>query len=55
MSAIEVPVAPGPILVVGDSICDHYVWGDVERISPDLGSDPPRLRLGFVVFAENEN
>jgi D-beta-D-heptose 7-phosphate kinase/D-beta-D-heptose 1-phosphate adenosyltransferase len=35
MSAIELPVAPGPILVVGDIICDHYVWGDVERISPE--------------------
>ena len=30
-----VPIAPGPILVVGDIICDHYVWGDVERISPE--------------------
>ena len=35
MSAIQIPVAPGPILVVGDIICDHYVWGDVERISPE--------------------
>ena len=25
----------GPILVVGDIICDHYVWGDVDRISPE--------------------
>lgn len=24
-----------PILVVGDIMCDHYVWGDVERISPE--------------------
>jgi D-beta-D-heptose 7-phosphate kinase/D-beta-D-heptose 1-phosphate adenosyltransferase len=31
----RIPVAPGPILVVGDIICDHYVWGDVERISPE--------------------
>jgi D-beta-D-heptose 7-phosphate kinase/D-beta-D-heptose 1-phosphate adenosyltransferase len=30
-----IPVAPGPILVVGDIICDHYVWGDVERVSPE--------------------
>ena len=29
------PVAPGPILVVGDIICDHYVWGNVERTSPE--------------------
>ena len=35
MSAIQIPVAPGPILVIGDIICDHYVWGDVERISPE--------------------
>src|SRR4029079_17561847 len=35
MSAIELPVAPGPLLVVGDIICDHYIWGDVERISPE--------------------
>lgn len=31
----ELPIAPGPILVVGDIMCDHYVWGDVERISPE--------------------
>jgi D-beta-D-heptose 7-phosphate kinase/D-beta-D-heptose 1-phosphate adenosyltransferase len=31
----RLPVRPGPILVVGDLICDHYVWGDVERISPE--------------------
>jgi D-beta-D-heptose 7-phosphate kinase/D-beta-D-heptose 1-phosphate adenosyltransferase len=31
----RVPAAPGPILVVGDIMCDHYVWGDVERISPE--------------------
>ena len=31
----RVPVPPGPILVVGDIMCDHYVWGDVERISPE--------------------
>ena len=23
------------MLVVGDIMCDHYVWGDVERISPE--------------------
>lgn len=26
---------PAPILVVGDLICDHYIWGDVERVSPE--------------------
>jgi len=31
----HIPVPPGPILVVGDIMCDHYVWGDVERISPE--------------------
>ena len=31
----QIPVAPGPILVVGDIICDHYIWGDVERMSPE--------------------
>ena len=31
----SLPVPPNPILVVGDIICDHYVWGDVERISPE--------------------
>ena len=31
----DLPVAPGPILVVGDIMCDHYIWGDVERISPE--------------------
>jgi D-beta-D-heptose 7-phosphate kinase/D-beta-D-heptose 1-phosphate adenosyltransferase len=25
----------GPVLVVGDLICDRYLWGDVERISPE--------------------
>lgn len=29
------PIPPDPILVVGDIMCDHYVWGDVERISPE--------------------
>lgn len=24
-----------PLLVVGDLICDHYIWGDVERVSPE--------------------
>lgn len=23
------------MLVVGDIMCDHYIWGDVERISPE--------------------
>ena len=31
----ELPRPSGPILVVGDIMCDHYVWGDVERISPE--------------------
>ena len=31
----SIPVPPNPILVVGDIMCDHYVWGDVERISPE--------------------
>jgi D-beta-D-heptose 7-phosphate kinase/D-beta-D-heptose 1-phosphate adenosyltransferase len=31
----HLPERPGPILVVGDLICDHYVMGDVERISPE--------------------
>src|SRR4051812_18054599 len=35
MNPMQVPVSPRPILVVGDIICDHYVWGDVERISPE--------------------
>ena len=30
-----IPVPAGPLLVVGDIMCDHYVWGDVERISPE--------------------
>ena len=25
----------GPLLVVGDLICDRYVWGGVERVSPE--------------------
>ena len=29
------PTPPAPILVVGDIMCDHYIWGDVERISPE--------------------
>ena len=24
-----------PVLVIGDLICDHYVWGDVSRVSPE--------------------
>ena len=35
MNPMHIPVAPGPLLVVGDIICDHYIWGDVERISPE--------------------
>jgi D-beta-D-heptose 7-phosphate kinase/D-beta-D-heptose 1-phosphate adenosyltransferase len=31
----HLPKRPGPILVVGDLICDRYVLGDVERISPE--------------------
>lgn len=31
----ELPVPSAPILVVGDIMCDHYIWGDVERISPE--------------------
>ena len=31
----ELPVPSKPILVVGDIMCDHYIWGDVERISPE--------------------
>ena len=25
----------GPVLVVGDLICDRYLWGDVDRVSPE--------------------
>ena len=31
----DLPVPAAPILVIGDIMCDHYVWGDVERISPE--------------------
>ena len=31
----KLPTPSRPILVVGDIMCDHYVWGDVERISPE--------------------
>jgi D-beta-D-heptose 7-phosphate kinase/D-beta-D-heptose 1-phosphate adenosyltransferase len=31
----ELPIPSAPILVVGDMMCDHYVWGDVDRISPE--------------------
>jgi D-beta-D-heptose 7-phosphate kinase/D-beta-D-heptose 1-phosphate adenosyltransferase len=31
----ELPIPSAPILVVGDIMCDHYIWGDVERISPE--------------------
>ena len=29
------PASRHPLLIVGDIICDHYVWGNVERISPE--------------------
>ena len=32
---VDLPIPSAPILVVGDIMCDHYVWGDVERISPE--------------------
>lgn len=32
---VKLPHPRGPIIVVGDVMCDHYVWGDVERISPE--------------------
>ena len=32
---LSCPIPSAPILVVGDIMCDHYVWGDVERISPE--------------------
>ncbi len=28
-------MATQPVLVIGDLICDHYVWGDVSRVSPE--------------------
>jgi D-beta-D-heptose 7-phosphate kinase/D-beta-D-heptose 1-phosphate adenosyltransferase len=31
----KLPIPSAPILVVGDIMCDHYVWGNVERISPE--------------------
>ena len=31
----KLPIPAAPILIVGDIMCDHYVWGDVERISPE--------------------
>ena len=31
----DLPIPSAPVLVVGDIMCDHYVWGDVERISPE--------------------
>jgi len=31
----KLPVPSAPILVLGDIMCDHYIWGDVERISPE--------------------
>lgn len=31
----KLPIPSKPILVAGDIMCDHYVWGDVERISPE--------------------
>ncbi len=35
VSSSSIPVPRVPILVVGDIMCDHYIWGDVERISPE--------------------
>lgn len=32
---VNLPTPSGPIVVAGDIMCDHYVWGDVERISPE--------------------
>ena len=32
---MALPISRGSILVAGDIICDHYVCGDVERISPE--------------------
>jgi D-beta-D-heptose 7-phosphate kinase/D-beta-D-heptose 1-phosphate adenosyltransferase len=32
---VNLPAPPGPIIVAGDIMCDHYVWGDVDRISPE--------------------
>jgi D-beta-D-heptose 7-phosphate kinase/D-beta-D-heptose 1-phosphate adenosyltransferase len=32
---VKLPTPRGPIIVVGDIMCDHYVWGDVDRISPE--------------------
>jgi D-beta-D-heptose 7-phosphate kinase/D-beta-D-heptose 1-phosphate adenosyltransferase len=31
----KLPIPASPILVVGDIMCDHYVSGTVERISPE--------------------
>lgn len=31
----KLPTPSKPILVVGDIMCDHYVWGEVDRISPE--------------------
>ena len=31
----QLPRSRHPLLIVGDIICDHYVWGNVERISPE--------------------
>ena len=33
--SISLPRPAGPVLVVGDIMCDHYIWGDVDRISPE--------------------
>ncbi|HVH27463.1 MAG TPA: D-glycero-beta-D-manno-heptose 1-phosphate adenylyltransferase [Vicinamibacterales bacterium] len=33
--SLQLPRPRHPLLIVGDIICDHYVWGDVERISPE--------------------
>jgi D-beta-D-heptose 7-phosphate kinase/D-beta-D-heptose 1-phosphate adenosyltransferase len=31
----RLPRPSGPLLIVGDIVCDRYVWGDVDRISPE--------------------
>ena len=33
--SLQLPRLRHPLLIVGDIICDHYVWGNVERISPE--------------------
>lgn len=48
---MSLPTLSAPVIVVGDLICDHYVWGDVERVSPEapvqvLRWDREASRLG---------